>query len=87
MTVLNNRVSLFDQTSNQFRRNIGANLLHLPNDVKVTETSIFVLDQKNTVCIHNFDKSTGAKLASFISRGPDKQIEFAYFFCIDPHEI
>ena len=81
---LNNRVSLFDQTSNQFRRNIGANLLHLPNDVKVTDICIFVLDQ-NTVCIHNFDKSTGAKLASFISRGPDKQVEFAYFFCIDPH--
>ena len=81
---LNNRVSLFDQTSNQFRRNIGANLLHLPNDVKVTETSVFVLDQ-NTVCIHNFDKATGAKLSSFISRGPDKQVEFAYFFCIDAH--
>ena len=81
---LNNRVSLFDQTSNQFRRNIGANLLHLPNDVKVTESSVFVLDQ-NTVCIHNFDKATGAKLNSFISRGPDKQVEFAYFFCIDAH--
>lgn len=81
---LNNRVSLFDQTSNQFRKNVGANLLHLPNDVKVTPNSIFVLDQ-NTVCIHNFDKTTGAKLSSFITRGPDKQVEFAYFFCIDAH--
>ena len=52
-----------------------------PCDVKISDSSLFVLTNSNP-CLHVFTM-TGQKIRSLISRGPNMQIENSLFFCLD----
>lgn len=76
----NNRVQIFSQEL-QFKQSLWANTLTRPVAIKLTDESIFLLDESNT-CLHIYNHNH-ALVKSIITRGTGKQIVRPFVFCID----
>ena len=76
----NNRVSVFSKQL-QFLKCLGTQQLKYPKDVKVTPTSIVILDGSPN-CIHFYSRS-GDLLSSCVSQGEDGMVYDPQFFCLD----
>ncbi|KAI6649470.1 Cell surface protein [Oopsacas minuta] len=76
----NNRVSIFSKAL-EFVNCLGTHQLKYPGDVKVTPTSIVVLDQSPN-CVHFYSRS-GDLINSCITIGKDGVVHCPFFFCLD----
>ena len=81
----NHRISIFSKAL-EFKNWFGTKQLHSPEDVKLTNECVVVLDSSPN-CI-NFFSRNGTLLSSCISqgRGQDCSVEIPCFFCLDPAE-
>ena len=79
----NKRVSVFSKVL-KFQNCLGTQQLTYPQDVKVTQDSVVVLD-RSTNCIHFFSRN-GGLLRSFVTQGEDDMVYIPVFFCFDPAE-
>ena len=82
---LNSRISIFSKAL-EFKNLFGTGQLRLPQDVKLTNECVVVLDRSQK-CIHFFSRN-GTLLSSCISQGEgqDCSVEYPWFFCLDPAE-
>ncbi|KAI6657020.1 hypothetical protein LOD99_11233 [Oopsacas minuta] len=76
----NHRVSIFSKAL-EFVNCLGTQQLKWPLDVKVTPTSIVVLDQSPN-CFHFYSRS-GHLISSCITRGEDGVVHYPVFFSLD----
>ena len=76
----NNRVSVFSKQL-QFMKCLGTQQLKTPQDVKVTPTSVVILDWSPN-CIHFYSRS-GDLLSSCVTQGEDGMVCNPLFFCLD----
>ena len=76
----NDRVSVFSKDLN-FLKHLGTQQLKIPYDVKVTPSSVVVLDSSHN-CIHFFSRS-GDLLRSCVTQGEDGMVYSPWFFCLD----
>ncbi|KAI6645957.1 PEP-CTERM domain protein [Oopsacas minuta] len=76
----NNRLQIFNSDL-QFARLFLAGKVKQPDDVKVQEMKVYVMDKRNP-CLHIFTFQEEA-LASIISQGPGRDLESSYFFTLD----
>ena len=76
----NNRVSVFSKELN-FLKHLGTQQLKTPRDVKVTPSSVVMLDSSPN-CIHFFSRS-GDLLRSCVTQGEDGMVYDPRFFCLD----
>ena len=76
----NNRVSVFSMDLD-FLKHLGSQHLKSPRDVKLTPSSVVVLDWSPN-CIHFFSRS-GAFLRSCVTQGVDAMVSEPRFFCLD----
>ena len=77
---LNNRVSVFSKEL-KFLNCLGTQQLKYPQDVKVTQDSVVVLDWSPN-CLHFFSRR-GELLRSFLTQGKDGMVYSPWFFCLD----
>ena len=77
----NNRVSVFSKDLD-FLKHLFTQQLWYPRDVKVTPSSVVVLDDSPN-CVHFFSRS-GALLRSCVTHGKDGMVYGPWFFCLDP---
>ena len=81
----NSRISIFSKAL-EFKNLFGTGQLRSPQDVKLTNECVVVLDWSPN-CI-NFFSRNGTLLSSCISQGDgqDCSIGYPWFFCLDPAE-
>ena len=77
---LNDRVSVFSKEL-KFLNCLGTQQLYYPQDVKVTQDSVVVLDWSPN-CLHFFSRR-GELLRSFLTQGEDGMVSSPEFFCLD----
>ena len=78
----NNRISVFSKQL-KFKTCLGRGHLQLPQDVKLSDDRIVVLDN-GTKCVHFFSRD-GHLLSSCVPQGrtQDISVDFSLFFCLD----
>ena len=76
----NDRVSVFSKDL-CFLKHLGTQQLKTPRDVKVTPSSVVMLDSSPN-CIHFFSRS-GDLLRSCVTQGEDGMVYGPRFFCLD----
>ena len=76
----NNRIQILNSEL-QFVRLFVAGKVKQPDDVKVNNMRVYVLDKRNP-CLHIFTLQGGA-LAHIISHGPGRDLESSFFFTLD----
>ena len=76
----NNRVSIFS-IQLQFMKYLGTQELKYPQDVKVTQNRVVVLDWSPN-CIHFYSRN-GEFLSSCVTHGKGGMVSDPYFFCCD----
>ena len=76
----NNRLQIFSNDL-QFIGVFVQGKVKQPDDVKVRNSQVYVLDKSNP-CLHIFNLD-GDSIANIISRGPGKDVESSYFFTLD----
>eukprot|EP00800_Vazella_pourtalesii_P000614 TRINITY_DN1055_c0_g1_i10.p1 TRINITY_DN1055_c0_g1~~TRINITY_DN1055_c0_g1_i10.p1 ORF type:complete len:410 (-),score=106.64 TRINITY_DN1055_c0_g1_i10:2900-4129(-) len=77
----NHRVSVFSKVLD-FLKHLFTQQLEYPCDVKVTPSSVVVLDWSPN-CVHFFSRS-GALLRSCVTHGEKGMVNCPRFFCLDP---
>ena len=76
----NNRIQIISENL-QYKSEFGKDTLRSPNDLKLTQQHIYVLDESN-LCIHVYDYNH-VLIKSMISRGEGNQITHSVSFFID----
>ena len=78
----NHRISVFSKQL-KFKSCLGIGHLQCPEDVKLSDDRIVVLDH-STKCLHFFSRD-GHLLSSCVPRGrtQDRSVNSPYFFCLD----
>ena len=77
----NHRVSVFSKDLD-FLKHLFTQQLKYPRDVKVTTSSVVVLDWSPN-CVHFFSRS-GTLLRSCVTQGEDGMVHDPRLFCLDP---
>ena len=78
----NDRICIYDPDLNHLR-NIMHPSMSRPYDVKVSRDRLYVLCPYNNPCMHVLTLE-GDKLHSLITCGEGMDVEFSFFFCMDP---
>ena len=76
----NNRLQVFDNDL-QFKRVFVQGKVKHPDDVKVRDMQVYVLD-KSDPCLHIFSLGE-ISIANIISQGPGRDVESSFFFTLD----
>ena len=76
----NNRLQIFN-TELEFKSVFVQGKVKQPDDVKVQDMLVYVLDKSNP-CLHIFTYK-GESIANIISQGPGRDIESSFFFTLD----
>ena len=76
----NNRIQILNSEL-QFARLFVAGKVKQPDDVKVNNMRVYVMDKKNP-CLHIFTLQEEA-IAHIISHGPGRDLESSFFFTLD----
>ena len=79
----NNRIVVMDTDLKHIRYITHQTMTH-PNDVKVNNNKLYVLNTQNSPCLHVFSL-TGGKIHSIITRGfeGNTEVRRCYSFCLD----
>ena len=79
----NNRIQILD-SSLHYLRTLTEQSIPYPRDIKLTTDSVYVLCGESP-CIRVFSY-TGDMLRSLITLGPQQQVNYAVYFCLDSQE-